>query len=272
MPKQSRKEHHHATVASTSSTVDSGPIWVVDNGASRHFSAVSTDFSSLTLDDELGKVSGINCKIEGSGSISFIVHDRRGKEVHMNLKDVLYVPILSNRSSGSYLRLMSVRLAVNAGYRFIFSKDSDLLEHNDGTKIDLIRSGGLTWLPNHFSPKTAASVTRDLIHCRFGHLHEYGLIKLDKLGIRGASRFSKLHGIHLCPSCAIGKSKVADINRKSTRDSDPSSPFHTVALDIWGPMSTPDLTGHRWALGAACYKTSTTLCSLMKSKTEAASC
>ena len=56
----------------------------------------------------------------------------------MNLKDVLYVPSLSNRSGGSYLRLMSVRLAVNAGYRFIFSKDSDLLEHNDGTKIDLI--------------------------------------------------------------------------------------------------------------------------------------
>jgi hypothetical protein len=167
---------------------------------------------------------------------------------------------------------MIVRLAVNAGYRFIFSKDSDLLEHNDGIKIDLIRSGGLTWLPIHFSPTPAASVTRDLIHCRFGHLHEDGLVKLDKLGVRGASGFSKLLGIQLCPSYAIVKSKVADINRKSTRESDPSSPFHTVALDIWGPMPTPDLTGHRWAQGAACYKTSTTLCSLIKSKTEAASC
>ena len=85
---------------------------------------------------------------------------------------------------------MSVRLAVNAGYSFIFSKESDLLEHNDGTKIDLIQSGGLTWLPNHFSPTTPLSVTRDLIHRRFGHLHEDGLKQLDRLGIRGAQGFT----------------------------------------------------------------------------------
>ena len=74
------------------------------------------------------------------------------------------------------------------------------------------------------------------------------------------------------PFCAIGKSKVAAINRKSTRDTNPSCPFHTVALGIWGPMSTPDLNGKKWALGAACYKISTTLCFLMKSKSEAAIC
>ena len=36
-------------------------------------------------------------------------------------------------------------------------------------------------------------------------------------------------------------------------------------------MSTPDLNGNIWALGAACYKTSSILCSLMKSKSEATS-
>ncbi len=65
---------------------------------------------------------------------------------------------------------------------------------------------------------------------------------------------------------------MADINRESTHPSDPDDPFDTVALDIWRPMSTFDLNGNRWALGAACYKTGTILCSLMKSKTEAASC
>jgi hypothetical protein len=72
--------------------MDSGPIWVVDSGASRHFSAGLSDFSSITMNDKLGPVSGIDCKIEGSGSIPFFVHDRQGKHVQMNLKDVLYVP------------------------------------------------------------------------------------------------------------------------------------------------------------------------------------
>jgi hypothetical protein len=74
--------------------------------------------------------------------------------------------------------------------------------------------------------------------------------------------------MQFCPSCAIEKSKIADINRKSTRDSDPSDPFHTVALDMWGPMSTPDLNGNRWALDASCYTTSSILYSLMKSKSD----
>ena len=146
-----------------------------------------------------------------------------------------------------------------------------MLEHNDGTKIDLIRSGGLTWLPNHFTPTTNVSVSRDMIHRRFGHLHEEGLIKLDRIGVTRASSFGKLPRIKFCSSCAIRKSEVADIKRKSTRDRDPSTPFHTMALYIWGPMPTPDLNRNRWALGAACYKISTTLCSLMKSKTEEAS-
>ena len=94
------------------------------------------------MNDKLGTVSGIDCKIEGSGSISFFVHDRQGEQVQMNLKDVLYVPSLSKRSGGSYLRLMSVRMTVNAGYKLTFSKNSDILEHNNGTMIDLVRSGG----------------------------------------------------------------------------------------------------------------------------------
>ena len=100
---------------------DCGLTWVVDSGASRHFSAVASDFTSLKLDAQLGKVSGINYKIEGSGCISFFVHCRLGKPIHMNLINVLFVPSLASRSGGSYLRLMSVRLAVHAGYTYASS-------------------------------------------------------------------------------------------------------------------------------------------------------
>jgi len=260
------QHRHHTTVASTSERNDCGHTWVVDSGASRHFSGVSSDFTSLKLDNHLLTVSGINCKIEGSDRIFFFVRGRLGKPVHMNMINVLFVPSLASRSGGSYLNLMSVRLEVHAGYKFIFSRDSDLLEHDNVTKIDLTRSNGLTWLPNHFLPTSAVSITQDFIHRLFGYLHEDGLLKLNKLGVRGALGFAKLPDMQLCPSCAIGKSRVADINRKSTRDNDPLEPFHTAALDIWGPMSATDLNGNRWALGAACYKTSSVLCPLMKSK------
>jgi hypothetical protein len=117
-------------------------MWAVDNGASRHFSAVSSNFSSRILDDQLGKVSGINCKIEGSGTISFFVHGRLGKPVYMNLLNVLCVPSLANRLSGNYLCLMSICLAIHAGYNFIFSRDFDLLDHDNGTQIDRVEVEG----------------------------------------------------------------------------------------------------------------------------------
>jgi hypothetical protein len=82
-----RRRRHH--VAATS---DHGLIWVVDNGASRHFSAVSSDITSLTLDDKLIALSGIDCKITEYSTINLFVHGRLGKPVHMQLLNVLYVP------------------------------------------------------------------------------------------------------------------------------------------------------------------------------------
>jgi hypothetical protein len=74
--------------------------------------AVASDLTSLMLDGQLGIVSGINCKIRGSGGISLFVHVRLGKPVLMNLNNVLFVLSLASRSAGSYLRLVSVHLAV----------------------------------------------------------------------------------------------------------------------------------------------------------------
>ena len=48
-----------------------------------------------------------------------------------------------------------------------------------------------------------------------------------------------------------------------------SSPFHTVALDIWGPISTPDIRGNRLILEGVCYKTPLIYGNLMKFKSNA---
>ena len=109
------------------------------------------------------------------------------------------------------------------------------------------------------------------MHRQCGHLHEIGLLKLDKLGVDGMWGFSILPPLSFCAVCAIGKSKVSNIERLSTRDSDPPTPFHIMALDIWGPMSTEDIGGDRWFLGGSCYKTSTIIGKGMKHKSYATS-
>ena len=56
---------------------------------------------------------------------------------------------------------------------------------------------------------------------------------------------------------------------ESTRDRDPPTPFHTNALDIWGPMSTEDIGGNRWFIGGMCFKISTIIENVMKYKSDA---
>jgi len=103
-------------------------------------------------------------------------------------------------------------------------------------------------------------ILRDLIHFRCGHLHEDGILKLDKLGADGMLGFRLLTPLSFYAECANGKSSLAKINRSSTRDKDPPTPFHTVALDTRGPMSTEYFKGNKWFLGGVCYKTSTAIC------------
>ena len=102
-----------------------------------------------------------------------------------------------------------------------------------------------------------------------GHLHEVGLLKLDILCIPGISGFSKLPSLSLCPDCATAKTTVANINRRSTRDRDPPHPFITMALDFWGPTSTPDTSGNRYSLGVVCYTTTVIVNVLLQRKSDA---
>jgi len=194
--------------------------------------------------------------------------------VTITSKEVLYVPDLKERSKRSYLRLLSVRKATQGGCHCTFSKDEDLLDLLIGPPVLLVRFGGLVWLPNFQAPTAAPAsptITRDLIHRRCGHLHEAGLEKLDRLNIDGVWGYSRLPPFSFCTHCAIAKSKVARVIRESTRDRNPPTPFHTVALDIWGTMSTADIGGNKWFLGGVCYKTSSVIGNVVKHKSDAPS-
>jgi len=129
-------------------------------------------------------------------SVDVTVCNRAGQPITITLKEVLYVLDLKERSKGSYLRLLSVRRGTHAGCHCTFSKDEDLLDLLTRPPDLLVcYSGGLVWLPNFQKPTAAPSsptISRDLIHRRFGHLHEAGLEKLDTLGIDGIWEYSRL--------------------------------------------------------------------------------
>ena len=117
-------------------------MWVVDSGASEHFSAVREDFITMDLEDS-GTVSGIYVRVRGRGTCRLILIDPTGKKYTVTLDKVLFVPDLSLRSNGQYRRLLSVPVATDRGCRFEFTQSGDKLWTPEGKQFNMIRSNGL---------------------------------------------------------------------------------------------------------------------------------
>jgi hypothetical protein len=113
--------------------VASSILWVVDSGASSHYSFVLSNFIDYESRDELGIVFGINSRSLGIDNI-FVstVIDSNDGPANFTLLNALYVLDLSQRSVGAYLHLLGVRLVADAGFDFTFSANSDSLRHTIG--------------------------------------------------------------------------------------------------------------------------------------------
>ena len=269
----------------------SAKAWIVDSGANRHISAIASDFLSLNFSDG-GTISGISVPIKGSGTVAIHVLDNTGTPRKLVMHDVLYAPELSHRSGHAFHRIFSVRQANELGCSVTFRPKNDLLVSGNGHEYFLIRRDGLTWLPVadpdrlddpcHRTPPMptddndtddagttatpAHAPSAAILHRRCCHLNEADIQKLIRMGCLGKPR---LIGSTFCRSCAMAKSRVANINHQSTRESDPPSPFHTVAMDIWGPMSTPAIGGFRYVIGLTDFKTNCMLAELVHRKSSA---
>ena len=262
----------------------SAKAWIVDSGANRHISAIASDFLSLNYADG-GTISGISVPIKGSGTVVIHVLDNSGTPRKLTMHDVLYAPELSDRSGHAFHRIFSVRQANDIGCSVTFRPKNDLLVSGNGIEYFLIRRDGLTWLPvtdpdrpadrcHQTSPAntdaTAATPAHApsaaILHRRCCHLNDADITKLIRMGCLGKPR---IIGDTFCKPCAMAKSRVADINRQSTRESDPPTPFHTVAMDIWGPMSTPAIGGYRFVIGLTDFKTNGMLAELVHRKSAA---
>ena len=120
----------------------SSSVWVVNKGASAHFSAVREDFITLDLEDS-GTISGIFVRVHGRGTCRLTLIDPTGRKCIVTLDKVLFVPDLALRSNGQYRRLLSVPVATDRGCGFEFPKAGDKLWTLEGKQCNMIRSNGL---------------------------------------------------------------------------------------------------------------------------------
>jgi hypothetical protein len=236
----------------------SSTVWVVDSGASAHFSAVRDDFITLDLGGS-GTVSGISVCVRGRGTCRLTLIDTSGRKCIVTLDKVMFVTNLVHISNGHYRRMVSVPVATNRGYMFEFTQSGDKLWTPKGRLFDMIRSNILVWLPTFTAssvPPSYAFLSKltecDTIHRRCAHVSEDTIRKMSALGIKGIPKNYSLGISHFCKSCAVNKSTTSNINRVSTRDHDPESCFHTLAIDIWGPVKCPSIGNFSYVLGGVC--------------------
>ena len=249
--------------------------WLVDTGASSHFSAVKSDF--VAVQPGSGFVNGISVNIRGRGDTFGSFATDSGDVVTVTFGDTMYVPDLVHRANeGGFLRLLSVSKATQSGCQFIFgAADGDYIVLPDsGFRVPLVRKDGLIWLHSldteeHAAPAHSAAVSKVIAHRRLCHLHDEGMRKLAAMRIPGLPSSGMFSPLPFCSSCTLGKSTVADICRDSSRHSDPPLPFHTMAIDIWGPVHQSAIGGYRWALGCICFRSGYHLAELLKSKSDA---
>jgi hypothetical protein len=235
-----------------------------------------TDFYSFRPAPKVW-VKGICAYAEGVGNVKVIMRDSSGKEFSSLIKDVQYVPDLGRRAGCDEHRLFSVFKARDVGHRIVFEEPFDFIQVHDanGTslQVPLRRHGGLIWLdtelcrPTIAAMKAEVSSVKHLMHLRLGHLGSSAMDQLQR-SARVDLKFQSGDMLPFCETCAICKSVVLDIPRSSDTP-DPVVCFHTVGVDLNGPMSVPSLGGGRYSMAAVDFKTRYILHDVLRHKSEA---
>eukprot|EP00253_Pinus_taeda_P005119 PITA_05119 len=195
-------EYYLLVALFTSPPPDSLGNWLIDSGASRHFTGYKEALHNLIeKETNVEIVLGDNLKypVKDVGNVSLKLN--QGNTIH--LQDVLYVPDLKKN-------LVSISAMENKGYKVAFSdgkvrvwkkniKDAFTL----GFRVDsLYKVGG--------SPlgviSCDTSLQSELWHWRFAHLHYKAILDVRQM-VTGMPEF-RVEQEGVCPGCAEGKLKM----------------------------------------------------------------
>eukprot|EP00253_Pinus_taeda_P014766 PITA_14766 len=202
-------EYYLPVALSTSTPPDSLGNWLIDSGASRHFTGYKEALHNLIeKETNLEIVLGDNMKylVKGVGNVSLKLN--QGNTIH--LQDVLYVPDLKKS-------LVSISAMEDKGYKV------------GGSLLGVMFCD--------------TSLQSKLWHQRFAHLHYKALPDVRKM-VTGMPEFKSEHeGVR--PRCAKGKLKRGPFPSSQSKTSDILQLVHS---DIFGMMPVNSLGGYSYYL------------------------
>lgn len=204
------------------------PVWILDSGASKHFSGTLSDFTQLkrwALNRAVRIANNATVPAEGHGIAS--VGD-------LQLKDVWFVPQFKS------MRLLSVRKLAQEGYTILFEGDQAICKKGNmvlfkatarnGTYAVIDTPGAFS--VQHQQPQDELNTPTlnteiELWHRRLAHTNLRDVEKLEhsSIGMKLKKRV-QLVGRHACEACLVGKRKESFNKTTSSRSSDIGQRLH----------------------------------------------
>eukprot|EP00253_Pinus_taeda_P026306 PITA_26306 len=223
------------TTLSTTSPLDTLDHWLIDSGASRHFTGYKEVLSNLVeKKTNLEIILGDNATYPMKGIGIVTLHLNQGQTIH--LQEVLYVPDLKKN-------LVSISTMEDKGFQIaVIDGKVRIWQRNPKDAFTLaLRVEGLWQVEG--SPLGAltcdVSLQSELWHQRFTHLHYKALPGVSKM-VTGMPDFNMNHE-GVCQRCAAGK---------LTRELFPSSESQTTDIlqfvhsDLSGMLLLTSLGGY----------------------------
>jgi len=226
--------------------------WLVDTGASNHYSPFKHLFLSLIPCDEPVEVLTGNGWVYAYhyGTIALIINVN-GLLQHVHLENVLYVPALQAR-----VNLFSVIVVADRGYTIDFSRAGVKFRLDGQTLATGTRIGNSWWFDCDIRSYEICMAIRDTgkggdrpeteqtWHQRMGHLNKSDLSKLPSMSTGIAIGNPPVSSKMQCTGCLVGKQHrtISRIPRKR-----PNRRLEVIHADICGPIQRPGYIGeHRY--------------------------
>lgn len=237
--------------------------WIMDTGATDHMTPSSQLFHTYNPCSDNRKIlvaNGSLVAVAGIGTIHL--------SPKITLHDVLHVPHLSTN-------LISIRkLTHNLQCYAVFHPNCCVLqEQGTGRKIGHAKEmGGLYYFetcrsPMRTSPTSFLTASNKntiwLYHLRLGH-PSFRVVQSMFPHLFRDLDVSTLH----CDVCELAKHTRVPFPTSNKRS---TSPFHLIHSDIWGPSSTPNISGARWFVSLIDDCTRVTWLFLLKHKSDVSS-